>query len=284
MSIRTNVHPAIGLLIGAIATAAIVYVLSRRSRDLLADLDIRLLVISAAIGVPVMVVLNGLELRQVAQLAGRTIATRDAVQFALFAAAANALPVPGAAVVRIGVLTRAGASLKIATLANLASMAVWASLVFMAFGASGVAQLGALAGPLLLIGVAGLGSSALLARQVTTAWTRGWLHLLVIEALIIAADVCRYAVVLAALGISPSTIHALSLSAAGLLTTIIGIVPAGLGVREAIAGFLAAGVDLDTSVAITASAADRFATLAVLGILTVPVLPRLRKLVHTLST
>ena len=68
------------------------------------------LLIIAVIGVPVTMFLNSIELRLSAQAAGRNMGFGSAFKLNLLSSAANMLPLPGGALVRISAITKTGAS------------------------------------------------------------------------------------------------------------------------------------------------------------------------------
>ena len=65
---------------------------------------------------------------------------------------------------------------------------------------------------------------------------------------------------LAAIGQAASLGAALAISCSTVITAMVGIAPAGLGLREAIAGGLAAAVGVPVAAAVAASAVDRVAS------------------------
>lgn len=82
-----------------------------------------------------------------------------------------------------------------------------------------------------------------------------------------ASEIGRYLVVLHALGLGARFDRAAPLVLANVLSTVVGVFPAGLGVREVLSGLLSYLSDLEAALAVTTSAADRMATTLVLGVM-----------------
>lgn len=71
-----------------------------------------LVVLTGVVGAPALLVMNGVEYAMSARLVGHRVDRRDAMAVAVYGGAANLLPLPGTALVRLQALTRQGAGVR----------------------------------------------------------------------------------------------------------------------------------------------------------------------------
>lgn len=224
------------------------------------DADLRLLVIAAVVGTPLALALNAVELRIMARAADVELTPRESIIATLFASAANSLPLPGSLLVRGWSLADKGATL--ATVARVQAVA-GVTFIAVALGITGpIIVTTNLVFGLSLTAVGGITVLGLLVRGPREAR-----NLMIIEAAMIASELGRFALVLAALGVGVTPSRVAGLVVANVLAVAIGIFPAGLGVREGLAAVIATTTTLGSSLAVTISVTDRVATSLVLACL-----------------
>lgn len=211
---------------------------------------------------PLTVLANAAEYRVMGAVGGHRISWRDSTQLTILAAVANLLPLPGGVVVRTQALRNKGSSYRRALGANLAAGMAW-----IAAGAFGIgllllwqpsrrlAALAFLAGSAVLLVLVWL----LLRRANPTLATRHLGRLVAVEAVIVVVAATRLWLAFALIGYTASPAQAVGISSSIIVAAAVGIFPAGLGLREALAGLIAVAVDMPSNRAVAATAADRVA-------------------------
>lgn len=226
------------------------------------------LVLLVLLGLPGLA-LNGLEYQLTTRLAGVPTSFPSALRVAVYGTAANLLPLPGASAVRVGAMHSTGARLGRATAMTAAVGVAWIGVSLLGPGlllaGDGVAWVVFLAGAVAATAVAG--------ELIRRAEPRPLRHVavdlaqvLALEAVLVLLQAVRLAAALAALGIRWDATAALTLASAASLAAAVGILPGGLGVREAIAGVLAPLIGLSAGDALVATVFDRAASLAVVAL------------------
>jgi hypothetical protein len=213
---------------------------------------------------PATLVLNALEYRAMAHALDHRIRFDSAVRVSLVASLANYLPAPGGVAVRTAALKRAGSTIGSALSINAVAVVIWAG------AAATVAGLGlvvatprVVAGSLAaVLGLAGLGGAAALLRRQSPGggWEGTFGRLLLVEYAMVAVSGLRVWISLAAIGEPTNLGAAVAIASSVVIAALVGIFPAGLGLREGIAGGLAAAVGVAAAAAIAASAVDRVAS------------------------
>jgi uncharacterized membrane protein YbhN (UPF0104 family) len=219
------------------------------------------LLVSAVVIAPATLALNALEYRAIAKAAGHRVSLTSAAQVSLAASLANLLPVPGAVAVRTAALKRQGSSIASAVSVNAIAGAIWVGVTALAVGLALLAGAdyvgrGAVA---VAAGAAIIAGSTWALRRRNRGWRRLSVELIIIETGSMLAAALRVGVGFAAIGQAISVAAVVTISAAQVIASAIGIFPGGLGLREAIAGGLAATVDVAVSASVAASAVDRVA-------------------------
>lgn len=211
---------------------------------------------------PLTVLGNAAEYRAMGAINGHRISWRDASQLTILAAVANLLPLPGGVAVRTQALHRKGTSYRRALGANLAAGLAWIGCgalvvgLLLAFDPDHrLLALGLLAASLILIAVVG----GLLRRADPGGARRHLARLVAIEGGIVAISATRVWLAFAVLGIAARPTQAVVISGSVIVAAAVGIFPAGLGLREALAGAIAVAVDMSARQAVLATAADRVA-------------------------
>lgn len=244
----------IALLLASIA--------SWHSLDLsLAAVDWRPLLYSAAL-VPVLITLTASEYQLVARTNGIKVPLRDALLTTIVGSVANLLPIPGTAAVRVGDLVSREGSAGRAVGSTLAAGLLWIAWALLLAGAALLIREQSLAGSLFAgLGIALLAVSAVMVRNPALLVT--WLTLgSLVEIATILVGSLRLWLAFDALGLTAPLIGVLVLVAANAISSTIGIVPGGLGLREAVAAALAPLVDIDPAAAVLTVALTRVIGLA----------------------
>jgi hypothetical protein len=238
-----------------------------------------MLVIAGAIGVPAIAALNSVEYRMMGRLVGHRVGGWEAMRVTVLASAANLLPIPGAAVVRMEGLRRGGARVShafnatvfiglgwIGTTAVIAGgvQAIARPWFACAFMASGVALL--------------VGAWALVRRARGAAFAiRAVGRLAVVETGFVLVHGSKLFLTAHALHLACSPAQAISLTAAAVVAAAAGLLPGGLGLREALAAALAPAIGMSAAVGLVITAVDRVVSLLALSILTTVVVARQRR-------
>ncbi|WP_306120147.1 MULTISPECIES: hypothetical protein [unclassified Roseitalea] len=232
------------------------------------DVNWRAILAIALIAAPVSMVLNASELRLCARAAGRHLGFRPALQASTIGVVSNLLPVPASIAIRGKALAEAGVSLGGVGKVLGYAAAMWIAL---AVACTGLA-LPATAGRLLVTstGLAGAGIVVALVLRQAPPWVA--VGLVAVRASMIAILVLSLFVLLAALNVSADAGDAAILSGAGLLGTIAGIAPAGLGITELAGAGLATLRDGSAAGALVVLALHRLIGLTVNGTMAVVLL------------
>lgn len=240
--------------------------------ELKGSLSLGYLAAAALVGVPLTIGLNSLEFVVSGQIAGHRVRTGDAVRVALIGSAANNLPIPGAATVRVAWLRRSGSTYARALSATFVMGFAWLGTTAVLAGAAQLAGKWSLFGTLLVVGgVTILIVDAVALRRLVSDPRRRRiiaLKAITVETGFVLVLTLRYWLTLSAMGVEPSLNQAIALSLSVVLASAIGIFPGGLGLREVIAAGISPLVSLPASVGLLATAIDRLVALAMMTLVT----------------
>ena len=232
------------------------------------DVEPALLVVSAVLVCPLAVVANAAEFTATARALGRRVVPAEALRVAVLSSAANLLPLPGAVAVRTHQL-RAAAGAKRAFAVTAAAGICWLGTALAAAGVADVVANGRAAGVVVVVvGAAGIVVAAVLVRRAAgtdSGRRRAWWWIWACEVGQVAVGTARLALAVAALGHPVDLAQSLGLAVAPVAGSAVGVLPGGLGVREAIAASIAALVDLPAAVGGAAAAVDRLLGLLVVA-------------------
>ncbi len=223
-----------------------------------------------------MIVLGGMETRLLANGLGGQMGFSEALRFTAYGSAANILPIPGAAMVRVAALQKSGASIRRASGVTLGAGIVWLGLAVLVAGISIHSM-----EPWLSVGISSFGVS-LFAAGLAIARRSGLdlrfcAGMIVIKSVSIGLEIVRYTVVITALGYPVGWTQSTLISTAGALGSAVGIAPGGLGIREGTAAMLAAFVSLPPEVGFMAAALNRCVMLSLLAAFSIMILTQSRK-------
>ena len=260
------------LTVSFVAFAAMAVVAWRNlPADTVDGVDWALLALVPLVGVPLSLVANIGELRYQTALVGARTDLRDEVEVVFVARAASLLPLPGSAIVRTGHVARvgdsgvvvAGATAIVTGLLWLSSSLLVASVALFVLDES-LAGLGAS-----LACLAGGGLAAFLTARLPASsgqW-RAFGMLVVAELFATVVSGARFWVIAIALDLDAELEQLLPLVVAGAVAAAAGIFPAGIGLREGLAGLIAPLGDLSVAVGVTVAAIDRLAGLLVQSVM-----------------
>lgn len=212
--------------------------------------------------VPGSIAATALEYRLIARMNGISVPFNDAIVVTVVGSVANLMPLPGAAAVRVGdILARRGEARR-ALSSTIGAGLLWLGWALLVAGAALISSSQGIAGGVFLIG--GLGG-LVLSVFLIGGWSSAgvWLsHGSLIAIFSLAVGAARLLLVFASLGVDAELLGSLVLVSAGAISSSVGIVPGGLGVREGIAALLGPLVGISSAAAIIAVSVMR-----VLGLL-----------------
>jgi len=184
--------------------------------------------------------LSALEFRISCRYLGhRGNSIKDDLKITSYGSMANVLPIPGGTVVRIAALKSSGATTRTGTQVTFAIGAVWLGLSCILSGAI-LSMMGdwIVGTPLFGAGVVVYLLSYWIAHIEGASRLRFWLTASGVEIMVILVAGLRNFCVLYALGFGANLGYSFGLVAAGSIAVATSVVPAGIGVRELIAGGL----------------------------------------------
>lgn len=244
-----------------------------------AQFDWRYVPLFVVLTTPLTVAANAAEFRIMGAINGHAIGWAPAARLTLVAAAANLLPLPGGVAVRTEALHRRGTSYRRALGANAAAGLAWVGM-----GSLVIGVLLAIAGDagwaiaaLVAAGVICVVLTHLLLRRLSPGREAGLLwQLLVVESVTVAVNGARIYFAFRLIGLSADAAQSIALTSAHIVAAAIGIFPAGIGLRELLAGGIGSAVGLSVASSVAATAADRVVSQLGLALLCVPLLVRRR--------
>ena len=218
------------------------------------------------VGVPLALGILTAEQHVSTKLAGVHVRVESSFKTAITASAANYLPIPGAALVRIGALSRAGTGAGRATTVAATLGVIWLSVTAMAtvpgllIVERWVIALAATVGGIAVL----VATLAILRRQY--GLSTGILALSVGVVFVkVGINGLTIYMGLRAVGAVVSPWTALLVSASGVIASALGIAPGGLGIREFFSGVLAAIGGVDPALATLGTVVERVVMTVGLG-------------------
>lgn len=218
--------------------------------------------LSAALTAPLLVC-NAGEYWLIAKTHGLSLSFSHCIRVTLLGSVANLLPIPGQSATRVADLGSHKVALSSATNSTLAAGALWSGWLFII---AGVATLGGnnllFSGVLLVLGAACCATAVTQVRdrRARTLWL---LAGSAIELLTVLIAWWRLSLSFEALGIQYTFSSAAVLLSANVVAAIVGVAPAGLGIREGAAAIIAPMVNIEPLAAAVSIAFSRFVGMAV---------------------
>jgi hypothetical protein len=212
--------------------------------------------VSALIGAPLTFLANAFEFHVIGRMAGTRHRMIENLRVSAIAAAANLLPLPGAALVRIQAVAGKGVGYRKALTATALIGLAWLGVTFLVSGSFLVPARPGFSWVLFAAGVVSM-TLFFWATLNTTGSVRLALGAMLVEVGLVATIVLRYYFVLAGLGLEPSVGSAAVLTLGPALSSAVGFLPGGLGLRELVAGAAASLVGLPPAAGFLTAAVDR---------------------------
>ncbi len=225
-----------------------------------------LILVAGLLIVPIITVLNALEFRLMAHFAAHHPPVLEILQVTILGSAANLLPVPGAVVVRIANLRKAGVRVRRGLNLTAIIGLTWVGAACVLGGLAEIWSHVDFALVVLALGAGLLGIAVVMLWRVLDRGSRiaGTVQLLAIESAFVLLQAFRLFLIAAALRFNVSYAQSTTLVIAAVSAAAIGFLPAGLGAREAIAAALAPLVGFPAAVGLVITAIDRIVNLVVL--------------------
>lgn len=238
------------------------------------------LVAATVFGTPAAITVNAMEFQLSGRAIGARIAFPRALGVSITATAANQLPVPGGALVRVQALRQAGHRYRHAVGSTMAIAFAWVAVALLLAGAvvtaSGHPSSGA------LLAAAGIPPAIFMLLIAWRAFPAGGrprliVKVLGVEVLSVLADALRLHMVLLGMNQDVGFATPLLIALAGVIAAVAGIFPSGLGMREALAAALVPLAGVSASIGFLAAAVSRVLGLTLLAPVTVAVALRARR-------
>ncbi len=238
------------------------------------------IVLTSVVGVPLLIAFNAVEYMASGWVLGHRIRVREAMPIAIYARAANLLPIPGAALVRMQGLKREGSTYGKAGAATMVTALFWLGGSLLVAGVflfpfRWILASLFLAGGVVVSATSHVAVKAIVARRTDDPPAHEALRcsalLLGVEILMVTIRGLRFWLVMIGFDIGGSFAGAMVLPVAGVVASAIGFFPSGLGVREVISGGLSRLVGDTASSGLLASGLDRIVTLPVMAVIAIVV-------------
>ncbi len=226
-----------------------------------------LFALSGLLGEPLLLLLLAAEYDASARLVGRSdVSLREALRVSVLSTAANLLPIPGSPIVRTAALRRLGTSVQRAVLSTVTIGISWIGTGTLLIGTLVIGSSGPFGVVLCAIGGLLLGGTyVLVARMASAGVNTLFVRIFLIEAAFVTVASARFFLVLEGLRESPSLTQSAALTLSGMVASMTGIFPGGLGIRELAAGAIAPLVDLRPSVGVVGASIIRLADVLVMA-------------------
>ena len=247
----------IALIVAAVFLAVGFVLALREHPSLLSDLRWGPIALLLLLAVPLTVMVNAAEFALIGRMVGQTIPFRRSIEITILVSAANLLPLPGGAIVRVVALKTAGTHYGKGTAATLLAAVVWIGVSLLYAGIwIALHRPGVLSALFICAGAGALVLSAavVLVQQFDL---RSALGILAVRSLLVLIDAVRLYLCLLALSFDASFAQASAFSVASAAGSAISIVPGGLGISEAVTAALAPLVGLPAAAGFLAAALNR---------------------------
>jgi len=254
----------IALVIVVSVAIGVASVLAWRSLPGDGPIQWRWIVGPAVVLVPATLGLNAAEYRLAGALGGVRVSTREAVRISVLSTAANLMPVPGAVLVRMQGLRNKGVGTVAAARWSVTMGVAWLSVSLLAVGLLLVSAEPGYAVLLIgggLVGVTFVARLIARGRSVSEAVRLGGAVAL-IQVAGAGQQALRMYLAFEAIGVQTGFVDAAAVSLSGVLASAVGVMPAGLGLSEALAAAIGQVLGVGASQSLVATTLVRFAGLA----------------------
>jgi len=225
--------------------------------DILHNLQSLPVILLIVVATPITVVLNTSEFLLSARLIGQHVSFRSALEITIVSIAANMLPLPGSAMVRVAALKAAGASYKHGASTILFVALIWMGVAFLYAGLWVIDAGDLMIGGLFCVAGSVILMSAFIATLRFAGQWRVPLWIVGTRFLMVIVDAVRMYLCLWAFGVTSTFAQASVFVVSSVLGSAISLVPAGLGVREVVAAAIAPIVALAASSVFLAASLNR---------------------------
>jgi len=268
------------LAVGALAFALAIYFSLTNLPPRTDEFNWGLLLLVLVVLAPLTVLLGGLEYAATGRLLGFRIGVMESLTISVVSSAANLLPIPGAYLVRARALMEKGSTTRRSAASPLAVGVTWIATAALVAGVwSVVTQPSGFAVIVLIGGVGAMAIALGSLRSLLGAWAPGpILGVLAVELATVLVSAARYQLVLEASGFEANFAQGLVLALSTVLASAVGIIPGGLGLREALAAFFAPLASLPAASGALASIINRIIGLLALALIALFVMLRKKPL------
>ncbi|MGH7025494.1 MAG: hypothetical protein ACREEB_18150 [Caulobacteraceae bacterium] len=217
------------------------------------------------IAVPATIVLNAVETDLLFRMAGHPARWTEVLETTIHGSAANLLPIPGSALVRAGAMKTGGVAIRHSSRFILCFAGVWGGVTFAYSGAALALQRQHQVGAALTaLGLVALAACVGLLRRLGAQWAEVG-RLVVVRVSSLPLEALRLMLAAWALGAKVSLAQASAFTVASFIGTGISIVPAGLGIREALIAAISPLVGVSSSMGFLSATVDRVAAMCALA-------------------
>jgi len=229
----------------------------RAQPDLLSNIQIWPVLAVLLLTVPFNLLFNGVEFQLSVRLLGKDLSLADALETTIVGSAANMLPLPGSAMVRVARYKTLGVAYKHGISTTLFLAAIWLGAAAVYAGGWLIYQSSQLWGNVLFVGGVFILLFSLAGAYRLYSSTKLWSQILAVRMALVFIDACALYLCFWALDFGTTFAQSSVLTISGFLGAAVSIVPAGLGVREAAAAGLGELVAVAASAAYLASSLYR---------------------------
>ena len=245
--------------------ALILTISIRNSKIEVDQLSVPYLLAFSLISYPATLLTIAMQIKITALLTGLPLRTSETMAVTFASIAANALPIPGSVVVRTGFLKTRGVSLRDATGASISVGMSWLAWSSFAVGALVVLTSFVFGVLFLCVAIAAaLGGALLVPPLGRTISGVLRVQMIGLQTMLVLAVNQYFAY--RSLGFQRSIYEATVISTSSAFASIVGLVPSGLGLREAIGSALAQLVDSPSAEAVLSISLGRFVGIGFLSL------------------
>lgn len=236
------------------------------------DQDISLSIIHciliAALITPLTILVSSVQLTILASSIKNPISLPGSAQITLAAMASNMLPIPGAIMIKTVAIAKTPADLKRSALINGVSAVQWIGASMLVLGVMGESLIPIAPRMAMLIAAALLIAACLYIWLRDQLGIRLYFALLATQPVLVGIEISMYLLAFKAIGLEIHLAEATLYSCATIVGSLAGIIPGGIGVREAVAALLAEAIAQPANAAFLATAIGRIMTTGGLATIT----------------
>ena len=250
---------ALGIFLGGL------YLASQALEDLPDRIEPGPLLLLIVVGAPVTIALNVAEFWLMTRVVGHAAGWRSCFEITVFASAANMFSFPGSVVTRIAALRAYGTTLGRSSQVMMIFAGAWAGVACCYSGAwLVIARQHAVGASLMFVGVAGLVVSVLGFLKLKTPIALV-AKILTIRIVAVVVEAVRNVLSIYAVGYAIGFGEASVFAIASVIGTAISVIPAGIGVSEAVAALLASLIAVSPAIGFLSLGINRIVFMVVLS-------------------